>query len=330
MAMGFSTVAPLLSRVAPNKAVGRFSAKSMIAAPATTLAAQIAWSVNWKLGITVGIAAAAITKVIGIITSRIGNRVAAANRARLDRRITEVIAESNAGKVAAEIDAKVKVEKSASKHNMTPRQVLIDVMGLDETQADRVVAVGARLDTLGKGDIELSLIINAVSRQTKDKTYDIGAVLAQIAVWDNKDATIEDFRDSAKAAAYGTTYDAMLGVLAENIASSATSSIRHENPAASAIDKDTVKDALTRVMDILTSPINNFGKRLKHIHMHDNLGGLGVEHDLHLPIGSGNIDFYPIFKRLKEINYSGNITLESQSFCKKHRKISIEKIKELL
>jgi sugar phosphate isomerase/epimerase len=56
--------------------------------------------------------------------------------------------------------------------------------------------------------------------------------------------------------------------------------------------------------------INHFGKRLKHIHVSDNLGGDSEGADLHLPIGEGNINFKPIFEKLKEINYSGNITLE--------------------
>ena len=45
--------------------------------------------------------------------------------------------------------------------------------------------------------------------------------------------------------------------------------------------------------------INNFGKLLKHIHVHDNVGGDSEKADLHLPIGEGNINFKPIFKKLK-------------------------------
>ncbi len=72
--------------------------------------------------------------------------------------------------------------------------------------------------------------------------------------------------------------------------------------------------------------INNFGKRLRHVHAHDNFGGFGTNPDLHLPIGRGSIDFLQIFQKLKEINYSGNITLEIYNY----RKASINLIKKLL
>lgn len=72
--------------------------------------------------------------------------------------------------------------------------------------------------------------------------------------------------------------------------------------------------------------INKFGKRLRHIHAHDNFGGFGTNPDSHLPIGQGSIDFSAIFQKLKQINYSGNITLEIYS----HRKTSINRIRKLL
>lgn len=56
--------------------------------------------------------------------------------------------------------------------------------------------------------------------------------------------------------------------------------------------------------------INHFAKLLKHIHISDNLGGDSESADLHLPLGEGKINFNPIFEKLKEINYSGSITLE--------------------
>ena len=77
--------------------------------------------------------------------------------------------------------------------------------------------------------------------------------------------------------------------------------------------------------------INNFGKfLLKHIHIHDNNGGNAEKFDLHLPIGAGNINFTPIFNKLKEIKYSGNITLEVYNPDKEYRKISIDKVRKLI
>jgi len=77
--------------------------------------------------------------------------------------------------------------------------------------------------------------------------------------------------------------------------------------------------------------INNFGKfLLKHIHIHDNNGGYAEKFDLHLPIGAGRINFTPIFDKLRETNYSGNITLEVYNPDKECRKISIDKVKKLV
>ena len=76
--------------------------------------------------------------------------------------------------------------------------------------------------------------------------------------------------------------------------------------------------------------INKFGKLLKHIHMHDNVGGDSEEHDIHLPIGDGTINFKPIFERLKEMKYSGNITLELYKPDRDSRKRSIKRARELI
>lgn len=73
-----------------------------------------------------------------------------------------------------------------------------------------------------------------------------------------------------------------------------------------------------------------FGKLLKHIHIHDNIGGDSEKQDLHLPIGDGKINFKPIFEKLKETKYSGNITLEVYNPDKESRKISITRVRELI
>ena len=56
--------------------------------------------------------------------------------------------------------------------------------------------------------------------------------------------------------------------------------------------------------------IQRFPERIKHIHLHDNLGGTSVTDDLHLPVGKGIIDFEWIFKNLSLIGYNRTMTLE--------------------
>lgn len=56
--------------------------------------------------------------------------------------------------------------------------------------------------------------------------------------------------------------------------------------------------------------ISDFGHSIKHLHVHDNRGGVGVKDDLHLPLGEGIIDFEGIFRELHERGYDRTITLE--------------------
>ncbi len=56
--------------------------------------------------------------------------------------------------------------------------------------------------------------------------------------------------------------------------------------------------------------ITNCFDYIKHIHIHDNLGGDSSEDDLHLPLGEGKIDFSSILLDLKGKGYDNNITLE--------------------
>jgi len=53
--------------------------------------------------------------------------------------------------------------------------------------------------------------------------------------------------------------------------------------------------------------LDRYGSRLKHVHMHDNKGGSA---DLHMPLGTGTIDFETQVKALKACGYDGTITLE--------------------
>lgn len=50
-----------------------------------------------------------------------------------------------------------------------------------------------------------------------------------------------------------------------------------------------------------------YGKRLRHVHLHDNKGGSA---DLHLPLGSGTLDVQKHLRTLHDIGYDATITLE--------------------
>jgi sugar phosphate isomerase/epimerase len=50
-----------------------------------------------------------------------------------------------------------------------------------------------------------------------------------------------------------------------------------------------------------------YGSRLRHVHLHDNKGGIS---DLHLPLGAGNLDTGHYVRSLKQSGYNGTITLE--------------------
>ncbi len=53
--------------------------------------------------------------------------------------------------------------------------------------------------------------------------------------------------------------------------------------------------------------LDAYGDRLRHVHLHDNRGG---SEDLHLPLGTGNIDVADSARILKRCGYDGTITLE--------------------
>jgi sugar phosphate isomerase/epimerase len=72
--------------------------------------------------------------------------------------------------------------------------------------------------------------------------------------------------------------------------------------------------------------IRRLGNRIRHVHAHDNSGGLGVKDDLHLPIGDGIIDFEAIIKELLASGYDKTITLE----LKQHELLSSrEKLRDI-
>lgn len=53
--------------------------------------------------------------------------------------------------------------------------------------------------------------------------------------------------------------------------------------------------------------IARYGDRLEHVHLSDNRGG---SEDLHLPLGTGTIDWRGTVRSLKEAGYDGTVTLE--------------------
>ena len=57
---------------------------------------------------------------------------------------------------------------------------------------------------------------------------------------------------------------------------------------------------------VISKAIENAKEYLAHVHIHDNHG----EHDEHLPPGDGNIDFKPVVKALRSINYDGLVIAE--------------------
>ena len=53
--------------------------------------------------------------------------------------------------------------------------------------------------------------------------------------------------------------------------------------------------------------VAHYGPRIRHVHLHDNKGGSA---DLHLPLGTGTLDFRRDVAELKASGYDGTITLE--------------------
>ncbi len=51
-------------------------------------------------------------------------------------------------------------------------------------------------------------------------------------------------------------------------------------------------------------------EKIEHVHVHDNLGGTGVEDDLHLPLGQGIVDYPKILSILAQKGYDSTITME--------------------
>ena len=71
--------------------------------------------------------------------------------------------------------------------------------------------------------------------------------------------------------------------------------------------------------------LNAFSDRLCHVHVSDNRGGEG---DLHLPLGTGNIDWRAVVRALKRSGYDGTVTLEvfsrERDYLRTSRRLWIE------
>lgn len=71
--------------------------------------------------------------------------------------------------------------------------------------------------------------------------------------------------------------------------------------------------------------IRSFGDRLCHVHLHDNFGNA----DMHLPPGTGNIDWDEVFQAFKDVGYSGTITLEIFSKDRDYLLLAKKKVEKL-
>jgi sugar phosphate isomerase/epimerase len=69
-----------------------------------------------------------------------------------------------------------------------------------------------------------------------------------------------------------------------------------------------------------------YGKRLAHVHLHDNKGGAA---DLHLPLGAGHINIKEQLAALKRANYNDTITLEVFSEDKHFLEYSRDQLRRL-
>jgi sugar phosphate isomerase/epimerase len=69
-----------------------------------------------------------------------------------------------------------------------------------------------------------------------------------------------------------------------------------------------------------------YGKRLRHVHLHDNKGGAA---DLHLPLGTGTVDTAHYVRSLQAAGYDGTITLEVFTPDRQHLAYSRDVLRRL-
>ena len=68
------------------------------------------------------------------------------------------------------------------------------------------------------------------------------------------------------------------------------------------------------------------GRRLRHVHLHDNRGG---HDDLHMPLGTGSVDVAATVRMLKSCGYDGTITLEVFTPDRRHLTYSRDVLRAL-
>lgn len=73
--------------------------------------------------------------------------------------------------------------------------------------------------------------------------------------------------------------------------------------------------------------LHAYGERLRHVHLHDNKGGSA---DLHLPLGSGTLDFAQAVQAVKRSGYDGTITLEVFSADRQYLAYSRDVLRRVL
>lgn len=72
------------------------------------------------------------------------------------------------------------------------------------------------------------------------------------------------------------------------------------------------------VTEFVHELLNAFGDRLAHVHVSDNFG---LE-DLHLPLGTGTIDWPAVVRELKDTGWDGTVTIEVFSHERAHLETS--------
>ncbi|MFH1403993.1 MAG: sugar phosphate isomerase/epimerase family protein [Candidatus Altiarchaeota archaeon] len=70
--------------------------------------------------------------------------------------------------------------------------------------------------------------------------------------------------------------------------------------------------------------VGEFGDRLLHVHLHDNMG----HHDDHLPLGVGKIDLSEVVSILKSSGFDNTITLEIHADDRDYIRVSMEKLRD--
>lgn len=70
----------------------------------------------------------------------------------------------------------------------------------------------------------------------------------------------------------------------------------------------------------------SYGRRLRHVHLHDNKGGNA---DLHLPLGAGTLETDHYVRSLQAVGYDDTITLEVFTPDRRHLAYSLEVLRQL-